>query len=570
MNSDLLLLQTALMRSFASGPKHPGTWSDPSGMEKARARVVKEHGGAGIDVDPRSIMAAVDEFKRTGKADGFRDLKYVCLGVGAVDSHGWCVLADEKLRTKVGELAEGQSTVHRRLRCFQALLSSYFTFPLGAKGTSEESKEGWRSLRSWLAMQRAWLSKSIDSKPPWFESMEQHAELLTNLPCEKFGKALLGGDSAGLRDAMSNLSIPGDSWVIEEAVVAQMKAAALLVAEVFKTELPGLIEIAMGRNGVTVGETLRIRCVAILVTRYAACSARPEQPALRDAATGTLGNPWLRRAQWDAWVRKDGKPDDQAREMVFGWLNRRLITDFFDLLSVDDINDHRRLSYWLRFAPFVEDMWFALGTSAQYRHGEQFTDFRERAKGRLLDLEGTTADNNAFVMRIGAYLAVEFGVSGHAFFLFRWDALRPSVLKALTSGKAREGIWINELENEIMPTLIGLALRNREGIGINELKNATQEQPIKLRHVDSPVALKSWEQKFDDKLAKLIGKELGHRPACVPDLEKLVVQANVQAADLRERGGALWVFTEERTSGLARRLKDLGFGYRSGRGWFKE
>ncbi len=499
---------------------------------------------AGIDADPRSIMAAVADFKRTGKADGFRDLKYICLGVGAVDSRGWCVLADEKLRTKVGELAEGQSTVHRRLRCFQALLSSYFTFPLGAKGTSEESKEGWRRLRSWLAMQRAWLSKSIDHKPPWFESMERHAELLTNLPCEKFGKSLLGGDSTGLRDAMSNLSIPDNSWVIEEAVVAQMKAAALLREEVFKTALPDLIGIAMGRTGVTVGEALRIRCVAILVIRYAACSARPEQPALRDAATGTLGNPWLRRSQWDAWVRKDGMPDDQAREMVFGWLKRRLITDFFELLSVDGINDHRRLSYWLRFAPFVEDMWFALGTSAQYRHGEQFTDFRERAKGRLLDLEGTTADNNAFVMRIGAYLAVEFGVSGHAFFLFRWDALRPSVLKALTSGKAREGIWIKEL------------------------KNGTQE--IKLIHRDAPGHLKSWEQKFDDKLTKLIGKEPDHRAACVPDLEKFLVQANVQAADLRERGGALWVFTEERTSGLARRLKDLGFGYRSGRGWFKE
>ena len=374
--------------------------------------------------------------------------------------------------------------------------------------------------------------------------MERHAELLTNLPCEKFGKALLGGDSIGLRDAMSNLSIPGDSWVIEEAVVAQMKAAALLRDEVFKTALPDLIGIAMGRTGVTVGESLRIRCVAILVTRYAACSAKPEQPALRDAATGTLGNPWLRRSQWDAWVRKDGRPHDQAREMVFGWLKGRLITDFFELLSVDGINDHRRLSYWLRFAPFVEDMWFALGTSAQYRHGEQFTDFRERAKGRLLDLEGTTADNNAFVMRIGAYLAVEFGSSGNAFFLFRWDALRPSVLKALTSGKARGGIWINELKNE------------------------TQE--LKLRHVDSPVALKSWEQKFDDKLTKFIDQKPEQRPACVPDLDKFLVQANVQAADLRERGGALWVFTEERTSGLARRLKDLGFGYRYGRGWFKE
>ncbi|MEQ5837941.1 EH signature domain-containing protein [Paraburkholderia acidicola] len=58
------------------------------------------------------------------------------------------------------------------------------------------------------------------------------------------------------------------------------------------------------------------------------------------------------------------KADDQAREMVFFWLKERLVADFFELLSVDGINDKRRVAYWLRFVSFVEDMWFALGSSA--------------------------------------------------------------------------------------------------------------------------------------------------------------------------------------------------------------
>ena len=117
-------------------------------------------------------------------------------------------------------------------------------------------------------------------------------------------------------------------------------------------------------------------------------------------------------------------------------------------------------------------------------------------------------------------------------------------MKPLTSGKARDAISISALKNE-----------NHE---------------IKLRHADSPNTLKSWEQKFDDELVKRVGKQPGHHPACVPDLEQLLVRANVQATDLREKGGALWVLTEDQSSKLARRLKDLGFAHRSGRGWYRE
>ena len=230
--------------------------------------------------------------------------------------------------------------------------------------------------------------------------------------------------------------------------------------------------------------------------------------------------------------------------MVFGWLKGRLITDFFELLSADGVNDGRRLAYWLRFAPVVEDMWFALGTSSSSRHGDQYRDFRERAKGRLLDLEGTTADNNAFVMRIGAYLAIEFGAGGNAFFLFKWDTLPKHLLAALTSGRARQGVFIGDLKHE--------------------------KHEVKLRHVDSPVALKSWEQKFDDSLKSLLGKVPDKSPACVPALEDIIVEAGVHSGDFRNSGGALWIYTEERTSALARQLKSMGFSYRQGRGWYKE
>lgn len=537
-------LRTGLARSFSNGPKSPETWSNEVEMVRARKRVHQEHGGAGISADPRSIMAAIKSFSKTGKIEGFRDLKYVCLGIGALDEEGWSLLADENLRGAVARIVEQQTSTHRRLRCFQAMLSSYFSFRKNSDDASEESKIGWQGMRAWLRAERDRISKLIEFKPPWFEALMRHPELLTNQPCDKFGIELLKGDASGLNDARNGLSIPEDSWVIDEAVFAQMKAGYDLKDPEFKAVLPDLLKISMGRVGVNVSEALRIRCVALLVSRYARCSDRPEQPPLRDAATSTIGNPWLQRTKWDAYVRIGNKADDQAREMVFFWLKERLVLDFFELLSADGLNERRRVAYWLRFVPYVEDMWFALGASASSRRGAQFGEFRERAKGRLLSLEGTTSDNNAFVMRIGPYLAVEFGAGGNAFYLFEWESLSSSLLEALNSGRARQGVHIADLKSD--------------------------DHVEKLRHVDSPSALKSWEQKFDDKLTTLIGKRPEERPACVPDLEKLIKNSEFKVIDNREAGGVLWVHETERTSNLARKLQNLGFMFRTGRGWYKE
>ena len=188
MKTPLDMLRMAL-GNFASGLQAPESMSDPSGMARARQQVHREHGGAGIVADTRSIMASVASFRRTGEVEGFRDLKYVCLGIGAVDSRGWCTIADSVLRGQLVDLVEVQPEIRRRIRCFQALLSSYWTFPLNGKQASDESKAGWRELRAWLRAERERILKSKEPKPPWFAALTKHAALLTDQPCEKFGAA---------------------------------------------------------------------------------------------------------------------------------------------------------------------------------------------------------------------------------------------------------------------------------------------------------------------------------------------------------------------------------------------
>jgi hypothetical protein len=294
--------------------------------------------------------------------------------------------------------------------------------------------------------------------------------------------------------------------------------------------------------------SLKTKCVAILISRYARVPGAPEEPALRDAAVATIGNPWLRRASWDASVLDEqGRPDSRAREMVFSWLKGRLVKDFFELLSEDGAGDRRRLEYWLRFVPHISDMWFALGINARFRRDEAFVDFRARAKGRLLGLESTTAENNAFVMRIGNHVAMEFGESGNALYLYRWNDLPTAVSQRLLSGKELVTVTIHQLKNA---------------------QRVATENP--MRHMDSPVALKSWEQKFDENLCLILGCKPEERPAFAPELEALLATHNKQGEDKRATGGALWVYADDSLKSLNKKLGAMGFSYRSPRGWYKE
>lgn len=515
---------------------------------------------------------AVAAFRKTGTPEGYRGLKYVCLGAGSADERGWSLFSEKPLREKLLALLDTETELRRRLKCFQALLLAYWSFSF--ESAPPTAIEGWRATRAWLAARRLALDGTQGRKPGWFPVLAAHDNLLGEAPCDRYGKALLAGNGAELREAVEGLAIPSDSWVMEEAVVAQMRAAAKLSHADFKSVLHELLSIATGKAGMSVSKALQVRCVAMLVSRYAHCSDRPEHMALRDAAVTVIGNPWLRRASWDAGVvDAAGRPDTEAREMVNGWLKRRLIKDFFELLSADETGDTRRLDYWLRFEPFIEDMWFALGSDARSRSGESFNDFRNRAKGRLINLDQTTADNNAFIMRMGEYLAVEFGAKGNAFFLFKWERLPQRLVEKLMSGK------------------------ERVDISISVLKSTTNEE--RFIHKDSVGKGLSWEQKFDQSICPLVG----HRPEELPrrlagraaprlqrqpevrrvieadppnvgtiaEIQQFAAKWNLRIEDRRSAGGALWVIAAYPPGEtVTTKLKAWGFRYKAGKGWWRE
>jgi hypothetical protein len=342
----------------------------------------------------------------------------------------------------------------------------------------------------------------------------------------------------------------------------------------FQYHLGRIIELAGGKTGFRISRSISIRCLALLVSRYAVCVNTPEHIPLRDACIAFIGNPWLHRAAWDGFVLdKERRPDASAREMVNGWLKVRLIKDFFGLLSEDRSADSRRLNYWLGFEPMIQDMWFALGADALSDPRKEYGEFRQRANGRLLDLTGSTpTSNNAFLMHFGEYLVIEFGITGNACFVYLYDRLPPRIKAALTNASSRAMVDIADLK-----------ARNREA---RLLHNGTWEPnfdaaicPL-LGYRPSaqsarPRRVGAWHN--DPAHGARAGSFVEYRPEAryMPTLnnsefDRFRSQYNLSVDDLRSRGGCLWVRTDAADIRVRERLQSWGFTYRPTMGWWRE
>jgi hypothetical protein len=542
--SDLRLKLSAAMGSSLAVNANE-YWGNPEAMSKELALLRARFDSPLACSDTQSVEQAVLRYRQTGRLPGHRDIKYVCIGA-AMEFSGWCLLGHAPLLDRL--LKTAQLGSHRiRLRYFSCLLQSYWSFPRNDEKTSQAALDGWTALRDWLTAQRHLLAAWPSVQQPWFETLNQHANLLTTEPCAHYGRELLAGVSAGMNRAFEQLRVPSDSWLREEAIFAQMQAGVDQEEAAFKSSITRLVQIAVGTGSIRVSENISRRCLALLLSCYASCGSHPEIIGLRDAAIAFIGNPRLHRAAWDAYVLdKDGRPDSAAREMVDGWLKVRLIKDFFGLLSEDRKVDDRRLKYWLRFEPAIEDMWFGLGVNSMSDNGQEYTEFRRRAKGRLIDLSGPDPRNNAFMMRIGGYLMVEFGLTGNACFVYDYKCLPAGIHSKLN-------------------------VDTRAWVEIGDLKNKDKERGLRLLH------LGLWEPEFDATICPLIG----FRPPRPADfrsadsysrlnLEKLVSQYRLEVDDYVKRGGCLWVITDDTNPRVSEPLKAWGFIYRRGRGWWKE
>lgn len=331
-------------------------WEATQKMSDALALIRSRHQGAARSVDRERIMETVNDFLLSGDVLHQEDVFNLCLGAGWLDADGRGILADPELRGKLFTLAETLTGRAKRLKAFRNLLYAYWTFPLHDDATPQAAIEGWKELRDWLKERHTAFSRHPARKPGWFNALAPHRHLLAENPCAPYVPALLRGnfdEFDELQRAAESLRIPANSWLKAEAVLAPVNAALHWPDQTFREFLPALLKVATGNASIEVPAGVTQRAIARLLVRYARQECYEPHEALFVDALAIIGNPWQRRATWDARVcDEDGSPCSLAREMVSDWLKERLIGAFF----AGNRQFKQSLELWQRYSVFMQEI----------------------------------------------------------------------------------------------------------------------------------------------------------------------------------------------------------------------
>lgn len=340
-----------LLQVFGEGLCLSPDWCAQQQMNDALGMIRSRHRQQPRIAERSRILDTVNRYVHSGQIQRAEQIFDICRGAACLDEAGGGLLADRQLRRRLFVLAETVTGRTRRLKAFRGLLYAYWSFPLHDPSTSVEAVEGWKELRNWLKQRYAEIGQHPSRKPTWFAILGAYLHLLDDNPCAPYANSLLRGSLDKLQQAIDSLSIPVGSWLMSEAVMAQISEAAQCQDQVFVTLLPQLMRVATGEAGIRVSDGVARRAIAGLVMRYARQIEHQPHEELFVLAMERIGNPWRQQSAWDACVRDEtGMPCSLSREMVGSWRKDQIIGEFF----LDRGQDASRCEFWLRYATFMQ------------------------------------------------------------------------------------------------------------------------------------------------------------------------------------------------------------------------
>jgi len=489
------------------------------------------------------IQVAMGRFLNTSNLESFQDLRLISYGAATPLGYNQIRLIEKKDHfLKLLDMINSYRDRPRAFRrLYRGLLSSYFSYDPQAPYVKEAGPDHWQHLRRYLNDHMNSL-QTEGINPDWIAVLQEHRNLLTANPCSRYAEALLDGASDAFQEAGLQLGFSGASWVTRAVVAARIEAAIRRPDPVFKEHLSSLLKLLGDpRHAILLNTGL-----AQLLDRYAKTQPLMLHHELRNFAVEHWKNPWLPINQ-NRWALVS----ESVRKMVGSWLKLDLMKNFFELLSADGSNDTRRLDFWIDYADQIS-IYFALGKHAMENQEPSFRTLRQKMDGILMKLHGGgSKENNAFIMVIGDYTFVEFGMQGHAVYIY---------------------------SSKNMP----FQLQGYSEISLNTLKD-TEHCIDRWQHRDNVHRYSRWEQRFNDHLDQNFGIRVSNNLVRLGSLRSgsndknsndkalriFCTAFNLSIEDCRSSGGYLWIQTHDRTAVINQQLRTWGFTYRPGRGWFQ-
>jgi hypothetical protein len=540
-------------------------------MAQTTQRLRTEYGdisrGAG---DQHGIAAAVIDYLKTRQLPTYRDIKYVCFGVSSPYGNPLTRVIEHetlfpKLLKEVGQL---QLEPRKFRRCYQGLLKAYLHYP-GQHTEQAIGHKNWLTLREFLGQH----CKTLKQQKPvleWTQALYEHRNLLADNPCQPYAKAMLAGDRSVVDELKIRLGIDDDTWVMNELVLAQVQAATALKDAEFVLQVTPLVLLLEQHSG------LITKGLALLLRRYEACKEHTEHPALREAALKQWKSPWLdaNKPIWHGYI------GESATNMIRLWLTKQHIKDFFGLLQADGQADRQRMEFWLQYAEAIDDFWLALGTYSFTNRQADYQRIRTQMEGRCMRLEGSNhSRENAFLMKIGNYIFIEFGNQNHACHIFRADNKPFTTGQTSVSGTTAGLKNINhpghftklthrhDWQNEFADFLRSYA--NAMPV---ESKPKTAASSISFRALDTPKTTASHETVniVSPSNHSISAQTRQIKIADISQLSAFCAAHKLRIDDNRADGGAFWVRAPNNDKVITDVLKSLRFKYKEGKGWWRE
>lgn len=541
--------------------------------------------GAAAGSAPDRVRAAVADFRETGKLPDSRAARLVCWGTTVTGPAQAALMEDsERFPYLLGKVDGFRSSPRPFRRCWRGLLDGYLRYDPDDGVVAGRSN--WGMLREYLNDNLPLLERG-DQPPEWLSIIDEHANILTQDPCGRYGAGLLEGTEDTLEPLRRELSAGDSSWFGRRVFEAQIQAAVNFNDGRFRDTLPRILHL------IETHPLLADQALARVLDRYAAVIPPEVEPALRDASVSRWGNPWL------GWNDKQWTlVHDNTRQMVSSWLKLRFIETFFGLLSEDKANDQRRIEFWKKQVDRISDMYFALGDAAFTDPRPDFRAMRKEMKGRLLKLEnGGGAQNNAFIMQIGRHVFVEFGEKGNAMFAFDSGSLPFDLSRQYVSGN-RTALkhpshvarvihmdstgerWERKIERE-MARLGSPAPTTRpasrttaavQGNATSQLRSDAPKFGMASTPPGSSPKVVSRSPAAPSPFLRSSGPAAFNAPPKSSNADPLsyLRAEGIRHHDLRDRGGALWAYAAKHGP-VAAELARKGFAWaeRKGAWWIK-
>jgi len=516
-------------------------------VEASRPVCKEDHQSPGqVPIDfLQQLKHAVGQLRAGHDPDQFRTLRLQCHGCGTAFSEGGgALIGDPAALTRLlGFVDNYRSDPFRFRRLFDGLLRAYLAVDReGQWFATRGAGDGNDKLRAYLVAAFHEI-RQLEPTPDWVSTLQEYPELLSAKPGTRFAADWLRSGGVEFQDVSRRLSLTGSAWLAIETLRSALSAAAALDDSAFIHHINPLLTAAAEPRF----RSLRDNIYAALLKRYTALRSAPVHPELRDTVVAAWKNPWLARND-SAW----GRVPDPARKMVAGWLKLDLIHQFFEVLSEDGKQDRSRFEFWRRYHEAMDDVYFALGSRAYSSRSPDLIKLRAALDGRLLELVGAEADNNAFIMCMSNGVVVEFSKKGNA-------AHRHS-RGQLDLDSSRKAIGIGELRRDSTQRLIHRDTRDEDW---------QQRFAKTLRRKPDFQTEPSGTTRSFDPLFKPVSPSSSVRHASLQEITAFASVAKIRIDDHRSKGGSLWLLASNEDLDINRQLTNWGFKHRPGRGWWR-